>query len=525
MSLQIRRGEAGQRTGFTPDAGEPIWVTGNNKLYIGDGTTAGGINILASSVDGLHGISWHDASQTLRFNGTLSGFTTDDLTEGTVNKYYHQATAQADVAAMFIPYGTPTVTGTISGVVTPNLVTLNTVSGLIALAPITITGSGASAYGLPAGTYWIASVNSGSSQVTLASTLAVAQAGTSDVSIVSTHSVSATTFTAGQGATATPDDSNIAFTYNPITKTLLANVTLDGIGITAISQDTNPILGGNLNLNTHTINGNGSISYTGNFQNVGNLITGAITATSITATSYGTVTATSLSSATNYSPVTGVVSDNVLNVGSSATPVTLWQNSVQSFNVLTGINDGAGNTTGFQFRISRGTLASKTTVSSGDALTSFTGAGYDGANFVTAGSFGLAVDPNASVTSGHVPGAFGVTTVSASGSINLMAFDSNGVLAIPALLANDGSAAHPSIGFSTDGSQDSGFFHPGDGIVCASINGTEKVRIDSGGLRVGGFVKVAQVSGSLPNPPEAGMIVLDGTTFKGYNGSSWVNLN
>lgn len=36
---------------------------------------------------------------------------------------------------------------------------------------------------------------------------------------------------------------------------------------------------------------------------------------------------------------------------------------------------------------------------------------------------------------------------------------------------------------------------------------------------------VPQVNGNLPNPPEAGMIVLDGTTFKGYNGSAWVNLN
>lgn len=49
--------------------------------------------------------------------------------------------------------------------------------------------------------------------------------------------------------------------------------------------------------------------------------------------------------------------------------------------------------------------------------------------------------------------------------------------------------------------------------------------LDSGGLRVNGFMKVADVAGTLPTPAEAGMIVLDGTTFKGYNGSAWVNLN
>jgi hypothetical protein len=49
--------------------------------------------------------------------------------------------------------------------------------------------------------------------------------------------------------------------------------------------------------------------------------------------------------------------------------------------------------------------------------------------------------------------------------------------------------------------------------------------LDNGGLRVEGFMKVKNVAGTLPSPAEAGMIVLDGTTFKGYNGSAWVNLN
>jgi hypothetical protein len=89
----------------------------------------------------------------------------------------------------------------------------------------------------------------------------------------------------------------------------------------------------------------------------------------------------------------------------------------------------------------------------------------------------------------------------------------------------DGTATNPSLVFATDGSVDTGLFHPGDGVVCVSSNGQEKLRVDGGGVRVEGFMKVAQVGGNLPNPPEAGMIVLDGTTFKGYNGFSWVNLN
>ena len=103
--------------------------------------------------------------------------------------------------------------------------------------------------------------------------------------------------------------------------------------------------------------------------------------------------------------------------------------------------------------------------------------------------------------------------------------DLSGNPSVSKITLQDGDSSNPAIVFDTDGSRDTGIFHPADGVVCVTSNGTEKLRIDGGGARINGFVKVAQVNGSLPNPPEAGMIVLDGTTFKGYNGSAWVNLN
>jgi hypothetical protein len=48
---------------------------------------------------------------------------------------------------------------------------------------------------------------------------------------------------------------------------------------------------------------------------------------------------------------------------------------------------------------------------------------------------------------------------------------------------------------------------------------------DSAGVLSVPVLKVSNVAGTLPSSPQAGMIVLDGTTFKGYNGSAWVNLN
>lgn len=44
MALKLRRGSDVERQAITPEAGEPIWVD-NNTLYVGDGSTAGGIKI------------------------------------------------------------------------------------------------------------------------------------------------------------------------------------------------------------------------------------------------------------------------------------------------------------------------------------------------------------------------------------------------------------------------------------------------------------------------------------------------
>jgi hypothetical protein len=45
MPLKLRRGTNADRTSITPVEGEPIYTTDTKKLYIGDGTTAGGTEI------------------------------------------------------------------------------------------------------------------------------------------------------------------------------------------------------------------------------------------------------------------------------------------------------------------------------------------------------------------------------------------------------------------------------------------------------------------------------------------------
>ena len=45
MPLKLRRGTNADRSGITPAEGEPIYTTDTKKLYVGDGTTAGGTEI------------------------------------------------------------------------------------------------------------------------------------------------------------------------------------------------------------------------------------------------------------------------------------------------------------------------------------------------------------------------------------------------------------------------------------------------------------------------------------------------
>ena len=49
MSLQIRRGTEAQRSAITFDLGEIVYTTDSKKLYVGDGGTPGGNNILSTA--------------------------------------------------------------------------------------------------------------------------------------------------------------------------------------------------------------------------------------------------------------------------------------------------------------------------------------------------------------------------------------------------------------------------------------------------------------------------------------------
>jgi hypothetical protein len=55
MALQLRRGTEGTRTGITPAVGELIYTTDTKLIYVGDGTTAGGVLVTAGGPQGVVG--------------------------------------------------------------------------------------------------------------------------------------------------------------------------------------------------------------------------------------------------------------------------------------------------------------------------------------------------------------------------------------------------------------------------------------------------------------------------------------
>lgn len=86
MALKIRRGTTAQRTAVVPASGELVFDTTEVKLYIGNGSTSGGIPVVAGSIGGNLGsninLNNYDITGTgnININGTITA--TGNITLG-----------------------------------------------------------------------------------------------------------------------------------------------------------------------------------------------------------------------------------------------------------------------------------------------------------------------------------------------------------------------------------------------------------------------------------------------------------
>ena len=95
MALQIRRGPTADRMSYTPVVGELIWDTSTNSLYIGNGTTAGGLPAGTLVTEDVQ-----DIASSMLINGTHQNITfTYDDTQGRINSTFDLSTFNGTLTA------------------------------------------------------------------------------------------------------------------------------------------------------------------------------------------------------------------------------------------------------------------------------------------------------------------------------------------------------------------------------------------------------------------------------------------
>jgi hypothetical protein len=133
MSLRIRRGLNSDRITKVLDAGEIAWTIDGKKLYVGDGSTTGGVNILANSVG--TGLEWDNSTQTIRYTGALGSALANVIED----------TSPQLGGNLDLNYKTITGTGTINLTGNISATALSLTTGLTSPLPLNgnnITGTG-----------------------------------------------------------------------------------------------------------------------------------------------------------------------------------------------------------------------------------------------------------------------------------------------------------------------------------------------------------------------------------------------
>jgi hypothetical protein len=226
---------------------------------------------------------------------------------------------------------------------------------------------------------------------------------------------------------------NISFQYDDELGRMNATVVLDGVGISDISADTSPTLGGNLDLDGKSI---GNIGVGNDEPTIGSInLDGGITATNVlsnTATINTINTGTTTIDQTNALRVTGV--SNLFTVERTGLKIT--SNTTDTFGGLYiyGATSGDSLTSStINMFVSKGTVASPVIVANNDVLGANSILAYNGFDYVNSAGSGFFVDGTPTSGAVSVPTRFAVAVsdgVGAVGSI-AMTLNSKGVFSAP----------------------------------------------------------------------------------------------
>jgi len=286
--------------------------------------------------------------------------------------------------------------------------------------------------------------------------------------------------TAG-GTNILANSAGVGLIWNNATQSLDATGGGGGGGITAVSQDTNPALGGNLSLNEYNIAGAGNISITGSISTSGTAnfsggLSGNFNLNSNNIVGTGNISVTGTISATGLVTANGgLVVANGLTVGTItgqlSGAVTLRSSNNSAVNIQSFTTDGSNiNSVSLSIQVSRGSLASPTTVQVSDVLGGLQISGYNGTDYKPFGFVSAQVDASAVLTDLYPASVMVIGSCAGGSVINLAKLDAKGRWNAPRLQVT------------------------------------------------------AYATGSYPASPIQGEIIFDSTTkhFIGYNGTAWV---
>jgi len=259
---------------------------------------------------------------------------------------------------------------------------------------------------------------------------------------------------------------NITFQYDDTLNKINATVTLDGIGLTDIVNDTSPSLGGNLDLNSNDITGTGDINVTGTITS-----TGIITGSNIDTVGLS-LKSDHINSSVAFASYDALAntSSNLLVVGTKIIPNTLYINSANDAGVIVkGISTSAVNSQSIRFATSKGSLTSPTILTTNSSMGIIAFDGFDGSAYFNSVAIGATAT---SIATGIIGGSLTIGVRNTADSFERFTFTNNGAFTAPI------------------------------------------------------FKATGYASGSLPSSPEEGFMVFDSTTkeFKGWNGTVWVVL-
>jgi len=481
MSLRIRRGTDTQRSSIVFDPGELAWCLDTRKLYVGDGLTPGGVNVLAHMA-GV-GVSFNSGTQALDFSQGNLTLTTADIAEDPSRLYYTDVRAKDAVGAMLQAGSNTGITFSYDS--SSHAITVNSTGHQLPTASLpgdagkylTLDNSGNPVWHNPPIQGGLSLPSFGGTEIGKYLTTDGTYLVWADVAINSLVNGAFHVDLDSAGNLKTSGTIKLPSTADIVRETGVSTGIYTSVlgGLGSVSADTSPSLGGNLSAGSYNISNVGTLSAT--TLSATTVTTATVSATTVSAT---TVSATQLSTNTTSIKSDGSIvstyfsqfTDPLLSIGTTSSPNTLSITSTKEFLQLNGVVGNSGGAPAITNQISRGTLTVPLAVQSNDALSLIRVFGYDGSNYVISGAFGMGVDPASPVTTGSVPGAFFVKTVGASGPYNLT-FNSNGIFSVPV-------------------------------VQTGSFSG----------------------SGSYPTPT-AGMIIFDSQTnhFVGYDGSSWKQLD